>query len=169
MREKGLPELPPLYEDVVNQNQIRPSVGSSSSSAPYTTDPNTLYTSNQNLPFRYPRNYFCKKCRNSGYKTKNGKICKDCWKAFAPERYYGIVGNGGPSGGPFNGSGPNPNVVPLPPGSLVMPNPNTRVVRPGDPSIGGKFCYNCKGSGLVSFFLDQDVCRQCNGVGRVFR
>lgn len=40
-----------------------------------------LYTNNPNLPFNYTRGYYCKKCKNSGYKSKN-EICRPCWDFF---------------------------------------------------------------------------------------
>ncbi|KAK6462535.1 hypothetical protein DFJ63DRAFT_162173 [Scheffersomyces coipomensis] len=41
-----------------------------------------LYTANPNLPFKFPRGFLCPKCKNSGYKISNGKICRDCWKTY---------------------------------------------------------------------------------------
>lgn len=43
---------------------------------------NGLYSNNPNLPFEYPRGHLCRKCKNTGYKIKNGKVCHDCWDAF---------------------------------------------------------------------------------------
>jgi hypothetical protein len=48
------------------------------------------------------------------------------------------------------------------------PSPGNTVVRPGDPRIGGTMCYKCLGSGVVQFFIFEDVCVVCGGVGRVF-
>lgn len=40
-----------------------------------------LYTNNTNLPFSYTRGYYCKKCKNSGYKSPK-QICRACWDRF---------------------------------------------------------------------------------------
>ncbi|RCK65183.1 Proline-rich protein HUA1 [Candida viswanathii] len=40
-----------------------------------------LYTNNKNLPFNYTRGYYCKKCKNSGYRSSK-EICRPCWDQF---------------------------------------------------------------------------------------
>lgn len=40
------------------------------------------YNNNSKLPFNYPSNHFCRKCKNTGFKEKNGKACRDCWDKF---------------------------------------------------------------------------------------
>ncbi|ODV95074.1 hypothetical protein PACTADRAFT_50893 [Pachysolen tannophilus NRRL Y-2460] len=166
------------------------------------TDASDIYTANLDLPFRYPKGYFCKKCKNTGYKLKNGRVCKDCWKKFRPDIYYGPSYGSSPNSQyvppqtpmasqiPFAAiptSGPGPYVPPFPgmnsyngtnngymgspaavPGmSPGPPPPNARVVKPGDPAIGGSLCYKCGGKGLVPFFLDEEICNACNGLGRI--
>jgi hypothetical protein len=132
---------------------------------------------NPYLPWRYPSTHRCSKCENTGYKKKNGHPCKNCWKKFRPnikyppqtaqemERLAKM-----PKG---QQQRPNPNIVPLPPGTIPLMNmgPTTNrplVLGPGDPRIGGSLCPRCKGRGLVHFFLDLETCPQCNGLGRVF-
>ena len=41
------------------------------------------------------------------------------------------------------------------------------VVKPGDPRLGGVLCGECRGTGRVSFLLDEDLCPLCNGLGRI--
>ena len=49
------------------------------------------------------------------------------------------------------------------------PPPRSTVVQPGDPRIGGRFCYECSGSGVVPFMLfEETTCAVCEGVGRIF-
>lgn len=49
------------------------------------------------------------------------------------------------------------------------PPPGAVVVLPGDPRLGGRPCWRCDGSGMVSvFFLLEERCDVCNGLGRVF-
>lgn len=54
-----------------NSHQNNPGTGSAG-----------LYSNNPNLPFRYPRGHYCRKCQNTGYKLKNGKVCHDCWNSL---------------------------------------------------------------------------------------
>lgn len=58
----------------------------------------------------------------------------------------------------------------LPSSGLVhRPPPGSLVVKPGDPRIGGRLCWRCDGSGVVSFLIfDEERCPVCNGAGRVF-
>ena len=56
-------------------------------------------------------------------------------------------------------------------GHMYGPPPGALVVRPGDPRIGGRLCYDCGGRGTVVagfLLLDEDTCRMCNGETRVF-
>ena len=48
--------------------------------------------------------------------------------------------------------------------------PPTAVLRPGDPRIGGRPCWNCSGSGrTLGFLLLSDrMCDVCAGLGRLF-
>ena len=49
------------------------------------------------------------------------------------------------------------------------PPPRSTVVQPGDPRIGGRFCSECSGSGVVPFMLfEETTCAVCGGVGRIF-
>lgn len=127
------------------------------------------YNPNPNLPFKYPKRYLCDKCYNSGRKMKNGLSCKDCWEMFSPRNNYQPVSSM-QSFNPFSFTstfnirpvgpyGPGPT----PPSSL----PPMRV-NPGDPRMGGSLCGRCRGSGLVTFFLDDELCPVCNGIGRIF-
>mgnify|MGYP002717627423 FL=1 len=64
-----------------------------------------------------------------------------------------------------------PNVIGVTSRTPYVPrNPNTIVVRPGDPRIGGVLCRKCGGSGtqMGLFIFDEDTCDMCNGAGRVF-
>jgi len=69
---------------------------------------------------------------------------------------------------------PLPTRPPMPLGGSSIgfgssrPPPGSLVVRPGDPRIGGRLCWNCGGDGVVSmFFFDTERCRVCKGMGRV--
>ncbi|KAK0207972.1 hypothetical protein DFS33DRAFT_1300471, partial [Desarmillaria ectypa] len=61
---------------------------------------------------------------------------------------------------------PRPLITPLngfsraPPGSAVYPT--------GDPRIGGRLCWRCEGTGLISFLFLEDNCPVCGGIGRTF-
>ncbi|CAI5759726.1 unnamed protein product [Candida verbasci] len=121
----------------------------------YAYNPNS-----NNLSFRYPKGFYCDKCHNSGFKTKNGLSCKDCWDSFSPRNSYNSINHNFspsyfgsttfiPAGGQFNGSGP----------PLRVP--------PGDPRLGGVLCGKCRGQGMVRFLLDMELCPVCSGLGRV--
>jgi hypothetical protein len=57
---------------------------------------------------------------------------------------------------------------PLSPQYMVATPRGSTVVRPGDPRIGGRRCWRCDGTGVVTmFFFDQAPCRACGGLGRV--
>lgn len=175
--------------------------------------PNTssLYSNNQSLPFKYPRGYLCKKCKNTGFKEKTGKPCMDCWKKFLgpepynpnpqlpfryPRRYLcekclntgSKLKNGKPCQDCYTYLAPRNNVsmtyaVPALPfssgpvlaspaygpqyGPQYGPGPNRVQVAPGDPRLGGYLCGRCRGSGLVTFLLDQELCPVCGGLGRI--
>lgn len=153
----------------------------------------TAYNPNPQLPFKYPKKYLCEKCNNTGKKVKNGKTCQDCYERFAPRNSYQSMssynsspfdffggtqtlttyvpaqpsyhpmgpqmGMGPPMMGGYApmGYGPPP---PHPPGAPIR-------VNPGDPRIGGVLCGRCRGSGMVHFLLDEELCPVCQGVGRI--
>ncbi|SCU98585.1 LAMI_0F15390g1_1 [Lachancea mirantina] len=126
------------------------------------------------LPWTYPPGFYCSKCGNTGYKIKSGRSCKRCWRRFAPtnspqsvhvmyDNYYGSQ-TFGPFAARFDPrqrQGLVGSVARLATGALPV------VVRPGDPRIGGVVCGQCRGTGLVRFFLDEELCPLCNGVGRI--
>ncbi|KAK6199289.1 uncharacterized protein RJT21DRAFT_45602 [Scheffersomyces amazonensis] len=56
--------------------------GTGTSTSTGNIDLTELYTTNPTLPFKFPRGFLCSKCKNSGYKTSNNKICRDCWDRF---------------------------------------------------------------------------------------
>lgn len=132
-----------------------------------------------NIPWVYPKGYYCEKCRNTGYKIKNGKSCKRCWRQFATRN------SATPMGGPTVVTTPNTYYSGLPFGDYLHPfsqptyqygAPPMQIggqapiyVRPGDPRLGGVVCGECRGTGRVRFFLDEDLCPLCNGVGRIVR
>ncbi|BAO38111.1 hypothetical protein KLMA_10489 [Kluyveromyces marxianus] len=190
----------PTYEEVISQETgnsntpplpARPQTHSESHSYSYTTSqtqseyyggappqqpPRPSNNNNNNLPFTYPPRYYCRKCRNTGYKIKNGHKCKTCWSKFytppppapappvtaVPVTAAPITVAVNPSGivyGPVN---------PVPGPAPAAPNANPIYVRPGDPRIGGFLCPTCNGTGQVRFLLDKVPCVDCHGVGRVF-
>ncbi|CCK72397.1 Hua1p KNAG_0K00290 [Huiozyma naganishii CBS 8797] len=124
--------------------------------------------SNPALPWVYPANFRCPKCNNTGYKLKNGKSCRSCWRTFAPTNNVGMS-----NGSSMYGSGPivQPMVQPMMQPMYAMGPPQLQpqplMVRPGDPRLGGVLCGECRGSGRVRFLLDEDLCPLCNGVGRI--
>lgn len=127
------------------------------------------------IPWQYPRGYWCQKCHNTGRKLKNGKSCQYCWEKFAPRNTPNQVKfttsspiNGNSSNSLFNGFGFGGYLPPIfgsssssSYGSPIPPQmPGQlppKIVQPGDPSIGGILCGRCRGSGLVTFFLDEDL------------
>lgn len=130
------------------------------------------------LPFKYPKGFHCRKCNNTGYKLKNGKTCKDCWERFSPRNTSNSVNyNFQPQ---YFGS-----TTFIPYGSAPVPNPHPGGraggsgsffstastvplrVPPGDPRLGGVLCGRCRGSGMVRFLLDMELCPVCSGLGRV--
>lgn len=111
--------------------------------------------------------------------NKNGKSCKRCWRQFATRN------SATPMGGPTVVTTPNTYYSGLPFGDYLHPfsqptyqygAPPMQIggqapiyVRPGDPRLGGVVCGECRGTGRVRFFLDEDLCPLCNGVGRIVR
>lgn len=123
-----------------------------------------VYNPNPELPFRYPNRFLCEKCLNTGKKWKTGRMCADCYSRFAPRNQFTSVnptpyntGGFGPMGilGAFGGE------------TQIIGAPGGTRVPPGDPRLGGVLCGRCRGSGLVTFFLDQDLCPVCAGLGRI--
>lgn len=121
----------------------------------------SAYNPNPNLGFKYPRNYICKKCHNTGHKLKNGKLCQDCYSRFAPRNVQQRTHHVGyhqqhiyapPAPGP-------PGMPPM--AGMAMP------VAPGDPRLGGVLCGKCRGRGQITFFLDDELCPLCGGLGRL--
>ncbi|VEU20133.1 DEKNAAC100939 [Brettanomyces naardenensis] len=181
-------DAPPSYEQAmsdpsidVNQpqsaNYARPTVSAPPARPqlpvrpPVNTAAQDLYTNNLNLPWRYPKGYYCKKCKNTGY-DKKGKRCKKCWELYGkshtkPSNAYLPPARPRPPAPPPVPL--NPAVVRLPPGRIVRPfygSQGATVVQPGDPRIGGQLCPRCHGRGQVHFFLDMETCPVCGGLGR---
>ncbi|TFY69330.1 hypothetical protein EVG20_g3188 [Dentipellis fragilis] len=48
------------------------------------------------------------------------------------------------------------------------PPPGALVLQPGDARLGGRLCWNCRGSGVVTMFIFEEQCDVCRGVGRTF-
>lgn len=187
-----------------------------------TTQSSSLYTNNPGLPFEYPRGHFCNKCKNTGYKVRNGKPCLQCWKLFFSGKsynpnpnlpfkypkghychkckntgwlraknkscgqcYFDFCPRNSPAHPMANAHGWGPQTFATSQGSNVHvytsggfsgfsgfmgsapPAPFMQPVAPGDPRLGGVICGRCRGSGTVTFFLDQDLCPVCHGVGRI--
>lgn len=186
------------------QKPPRPYSSSNTSSAASSTShlrpqqrpPNSVKPPNNNnngrppLPWVYPKNFYCPKCNNTGYKLKNGKSCRSCWRTFCPKNPINY--NMGPTSSSFYVSpaiGMPPQASPyIPPSnnygygygygfppmpmSPIPPPPQQQqqrplVVKPGDPRLGGVLCGECRGTGRVSFLLDEDLCPLCNGLGRI--
>lgn len=116
------------------------------------------YNPNKSLPFKYPARFLCEKCNNTGYKIKNGKTCKDCWGRFCKRTYS-------PSVTSFLGFTSATDTIMIPLASQPA-GPPLRVP-PGDPRLGGMLCGRCRGSGIVHFLLDEELCPVCGGIGRV--
>lgn len=118
------------------------------------------YNPNPNLLFKYPKRFICEKCLNTGVKRKNGLSCQDCYSRFAPRNHVSLSYGGGFGFLDFLSSGYGSGY-----GSRVPPNAIR--VPPGDPRLGGILCGSCRGTGQVTFFLDQDLCDVCGGLGRI--
>ncbi|KAH8929683.1 hypothetical protein BT69DRAFT_1276164 [Atractiella rhizophila] len=146
-----------------------------------------------------PASYHCDKCNNTGYKAYDpNNPCRRCWDHYsrpynhssAPPPGY-VLQRPLPSfhspassqaqhqrppqhphpqpgypgyGSPALHQQPYPRITPS-----YGPPPGARVVRAGDPSLGGWLCSYCGGDGTVyGFLLDTRTCPRCGGVGRVF-
>ncbi|QLQ77809.1 hypothetical protein HG537_0A00560 [Torulaspora globosa] len=181
-----MPELP-SYEDVLKEDAQRMQ---GSQSAPPPRPPRPSYSGanpaprprprpessapvSASLPWRYPPGFYCHKCNNTGYKLKNGRSCKSCWRRFAPPNTAGAtpslmygsnmwtnpLGSFAPAR-PMYVGGPAPVGPPAPGGRPL-------IVQPGDPRLGGVVCGECRGTGRISFLLDEDICPLCRGIGRI--
>lgn len=120
-------------------------------------------SSGPRIPWVYPSGFYCPKCNNTGYKTKNGKSCKSCWRRFAHQNNVNMA----PSTYGYYQSSP---IYQQPIQQMYQqPMQPTRplYVRPGDPRIGGVICGNCRGTGRTRFLLDEDICTLCHGLGRI--
>lgn len=131
---------------------------------------NNAYNPNPQLPFKFPKRYMCEKCNNTGYKLKNGRSCQDCWERYSPRNPYQPVS----SLLSFNPFSITQNAIMhtmspygLGPGPVPGPSLPPMRVNPGDPRIGGTLCGRCRGTGLITFFLDDELCPVCNGIGRI--
>lgn len=190
----------PSYDDVIKedankiQNSYAPSPGRTGTShSSYVPPPNprprprppahvkpptSVPTPQRSqLPWTYPTGFRCPKCNNTGYKVKNGRSCKSCWRRFAPVNKVNSMQAGGRSsylspslpmfGSSRFGTGPpfgmGLGMAPPP----VMGSQQPIVVKPGDPRLGGVLCGECRGTGRVSFILDEDICPLCRGIGRI--
>lgn len=132
-----------------------------------TTSSNNVPRPTPQIPWVYPSNFYCPKCHNTGYKVKNGKSCRSCWRRFAPTNQINSMST--PSTSMWNPQQMYvPSPVPMPMGFNNPPNQGRPlVVRPGDPRLGGVVCGECRGTGRITFFLDEDICPLCNGLGRI--
>ncbi|SMN22395.1 similar to Saccharomyces cerevisiae YGR268C HUA1 Cytoplasmic protein containing a zinc finger domain with sequence similarity to that of Type I J-proteins [Maudiozyma saulgeensis] len=171
----------PSYEDVINsETQQQQQQQQQSHSTPQlnnnyrppapprpprpTNNNNSLHnhhSTGPRIPWVYPSGFYCPKCNNTGYKIKNGKSCKSCWRRFARQNNVNMA----PSGyGNYYQSSP---IYQQPMYQQPQQTQRPLYVRPGDPRIGGVLCGNCRGSGRIRFLLDEDICRVCNGLGRI--
>ncbi|QLL30242.1 hypothetical protein HG536_0A00590 [Torulaspora globosa] len=183
--EDAMPELP-SYEDVLKEDAQRmqgsqsappprpprPSPSSRPQPPPgpqYRPRPQSSAPARPGLPWRYPSGFYCHKCNNTGYKIKNGRSCKSCWRRFAPPNSaaatpsltYGSNMWMSPfAARPMYMGAPSP-AAPVSPGGRPL------VVQPGDPRLGGVVCGECRGTGRISFLLDEDICPLCRGIGRI--
>lgn len=127
------------------------------------------YTPQPHPPFQYPRGYWCRKCSNTGVKRKNGLTCQDCYGRFARPNsnvsYLPPSGGGGLFGGLGGFFGPSTSTTTVYGGAGAGA---PRVVRPGDPAIGGALCGRCRGRGLITELIFEDTCPVCRGIGRIF-
>ena len=75
----------------------------------------------------------------------------------------------GPGGPTFRTLSPYGPVPPRGMGGGVGDS-NAVVYKAGDPRLGGRLCWQCEGTGTVSFLIfDESTCEVCGGIGRVFR
>lgn len=189
-------DAPPLYDEAVSDAPRLPARHDAEAHAPRlpprrdtSYEPPVqhaidIYNPNDALPFKYPNKYFCRKCKNVGYRAdKGGKQCKDCWRKFFKEP---------PPQRRAQQHRP-PQLQTKPPvlghpqyqtyGRPVIQTSSTRYVTqpglsvlPGDPRIGGALCWRCGGSGrddpimeLISLFMGVSLlCSVCRGAGRTF-
>ncbi|KAL3233391.1 Proline-rich protein HUA1 [Nakaseomyces bracarensis] len=181
-RKRPVPPKPPAKPPTrPSSKPAKPATKPTTKPAKPATKPTTKPAAKPDLPWTYPPRYYCEKCHNTGYKLKNGKSCKRCWRKFATPNAAAPMGgqimvNQAPpqstyySGLPF---GDYFHPFDRPTGGYYAPpapvNNNALYVRPGDPRLGGVLCGECRGSGRVRFFLDEDLCPLCNGVGRIIR
>lgn len=125
------------------------------------------------LPWNYPARYYCPKCANTGYKLKNSRQCRDCWRLFAKNHtnvhfsrpVYSQSASSGFGSSLFHAL--SPIQITYGPYNLGPQN-SPIVVQPGDPLIGGYQCAECRGTGSIRFLLDKEPCRTCHGLGRIF-
>lgn len=185
----------PTYEDVVREDQQRvqgsqsaPVVTSSRPSssrphhissrppapppAPLPPKHSSPASSSTRIPWRYPTGFYCAKCGNTGYKIKNGRSCKSCWRRFAPSNKSNAIptltySNNYQSA--FNPFFPSPlSSKPIFQSTPAFGQQQAPlVVSPGDPRLGGVPCGECRGTGRVTFLLDEDICPLCRGIGRI--
>lgn len=170
-------EQPPTYEEVIREDQAEQKKGCRSSRSslppsppprpkipfPLKTGPPKSKTIDKSIPWVYPVGYFCHKCANTGYKLRNDRPCKICWRRFSPQttnNTHDVYVR------------PNDTVTYIAAPVFQPPLPRNRiqplVLEPGDPRIGGLICNQCNGTGRIRFFLDKELCPICRGVGRVF-
>ncbi|AET39783.1 Hua1p Ecym_4771 [Eremothecium cymbalariae DBVPG len=128
-----------------------------------------------NLPWQYPRFFYCPKCANTGYKLRHGRQCKSCWRKFSrnnarPEVQY--LQPRYPVS--YVSGGSNSMFFTIPPMQMTL-TPHAPVLQtaplmvpPGDPRIGGYQCAECNGTGRIRFLLDKEYCHVCHGIGRIF-
>lgn len=121
------------------------------------------YNPNPDLPFRYPGCYLCDKCFNTGNRCKDGEPCLDCYERFSPHNNSAMVNSGACIPPGVFTTVAVPGVY----GIRTIGSPGGVRVLSGDPRLGGVFCGRCRGAGLVMFFLDQDLCPVCAGLGRI--
>lgn len=212
------PHQPPQFPSRPPQPTPLPSSSSSFHSMPSQADSlnSDLYTSNPSLPFQFPKGHFCQKCKNTGFKVKNGDVCSNCWSRFFPNTAVyqpnpslplkfppGFICTKCKNTGykhnkktckscwelflPRNSSVLHTQSLSIPlynprpygispfmqapalivPPVMLVPMPMGQRVPPGDPRLGGVLCGRCRGLGLTHFFLDEEICKVCNGLGRI--
>ncbi|KAF3987694.1 hypothetical protein FT663_03693 [Candidozyma haemuli var. vulneris] len=88
----GSSDMPPVQPQRPPQPPQRPASSSNGSyrpaPPPQRAEPGMSYSNNESLPFQFPKRYFCKKCKNTGYR-KDHKMCLDCWnKLYIPTNAY---------------------------------------------------------------------------------
>ncbi|CAI2015767.1 hypothetical protein SEUBUCD646_0G05110 [Saccharomyces eubayanus] len=142
--------VPPASSSHSHSHSQTHSHASSSSHAPPPAKPQQ----SSSLPWTYPPKFYCTKCGNTGYKVKNGRSCKSCWRRFAPQNNITAA----------------PSLYTnyqMPVYTSAWQGNGPLCVQPGDPRLGGVLCGECRGSGRTRFLLDEDMCSLCHGVGRI--